>query len=90
MSLGKNDQHARDAVRSDVFDAIPKSVFATLAYRLADRLDGGNDDQAQAFAVMVEELDALALNGIVPADQARRAIKSLRPYAATRNEEEGE
>lgn len=82
----KNDGHAKEALGL-AFDAIPKSVFATLAYRLADRLEGGNDDQGRAFTVMIEELEALALNDIIPADQVKRAVKALRPNAAPREEE---
>lgn len=76
MAIGKNDWHARQAL-GRCYDAIPKSVFATLAYRLADRLNGGNDDQAEALAMMRDELQALSLNGIVPERQAALALKAL-------------
>lgn len=77
MAIGKNDQHARHDLGSETFDAIPKSIFATLAFRLADRLGGGNADRDQVFPIMVEELQALATCGIVPQDQAVRAMKAL-------------
>lgn len=77
MPINKNDHHARQDIGSDVFDAIPKSVFATLAYRLADRLAGGNNDRDAAFEIMREEIDVLALNNILPLDQAKRSVKAL-------------
>jgi hypothetical protein len=76
MPINKNDRHARAAI-GEGFDAIPKSVFGTLAYRLADRLCGGNDDRPAAFAMMREELEALGVNGIIPTDQVKRSLKAL-------------
>jgi hypothetical protein len=77
MPLNKNDMHARNDLGSAVFDAIPKSIFATLAFRLADRLGDGTADRSIAFPIMAEELAALANCGIIPADQAKRALKAL-------------
>lgn len=77
MAIGKNDQHARSDLGSQVFDAIPKSIFATLAFRLADRLGDGTADRSVVFPIMAEELAALANCGIIPADQVKRTLKAL-------------
>jgi hypothetical protein len=70
MSLGKTDAHARKHWGA-AYDAVPKSVFATLAWRLADRIG------PEAVAVALEELDALAANGIIPEIQTNRAVKAI-------------
>lgn len=69
----KHDSHARE-IWGDAYDAIPKSVFATLAHFLAARCA---DDREQIDALILAELDALS-GQIMPERQARAAIKAIR------------
>lgn len=66
MTANKNDIHARDHWGSELYDALPKSVWATVAWRLADRLAGGDEKAEDLFA---DELRALVHNGIIPEAQ---------------------
>lgn len=70
--MGKADQHARKHW-GKAYDAIPKSVFATVAWHLANfASDGGN-----AEARFVEELKAMLDNGIIDERQTKPAIKAI-------------
>jgi len=71
MAIGKNDLAAREHWGA-AYDAVPKSVYAVLAWRLADRLGEG-----EAVAICIEELEALG-GQIIDARQASRAVKSIR------------
>lgn len=65
----KNDQHARKHW-GKAYDAIPKSVFATAAWHLANLASGEIDEPGAAELRFVEELRALAQNGIISGPQA--------------------
>lgn len=68
----KADRAAIAALGS-VYEAVPKSAFALIAYHLA-RLCAGEDEHDGALARLIEEADALAANGIMP----ERHAKALR------------
>lgn len=70
MAIGTSDQHARQHWGGATYDRIPKSVFATVAWHLANLASGECDTPGAAELRFVEELRALALNGIIPAKQA--------------------
>lgn len=75
MAIGKNDAAAREHW-GVAYDQIPKSVFAVLAWRLADRLG------AYPEGICIEELRALG-NQIIDLKQADRAIKAIREGASS-------
>lgn len=77
MAIGKNDFAARDVWGDDVYDDIPKSVFALAAYYLADVCSDSPDEHGAAHTRFCEEIQALASNGIMDASQAKRAIATL-------------
>lgn len=70
----KNDGEARELF-GEAYAAIPKSVFAAAAYHLARQLHG--DTHGDAIAGVRQEVLALAANGIVTEDQAKRADNAL-------------
>lgn len=74
MALNKSDQHARDNWGS-AYDAIPKSVFATMAYYLAGACVDSAENQQQVHARILEELDALS-DQIIDGRQGRAAIRA--------------
>jgi hypothetical protein len=55
------------------YDDIPKSVFATVAWHLANVASDSCDTPGAAEARFREELAALSLSGILPETQAKRA-----------------
>lgn len=58
---------------------IPKSLFATVAWYLADvnsEKGAGNDQAIERF---IEEIIALRDNGILPSKQANKALRALMP-----------
>lgn len=71
----KNDKHARDCW-GRAYDAIPKSVFATACYHLADINSADGADNGGAWQRFVEEMDALH-NHLAPG-QADNAAKQVR------------
>lgn len=75
----KQDRAARVAWGSDAYADIPKSVFALAAWHLANVASGTADVEGSAERRMIEELTALRDGGHLPAAQADRSIKSIRP-----------
>lgn len=73
----KNDQHATETWGYDVYSAIPKSVWATVAWHLANVASGEADAPGAAERRLLDEISALAENGIIPAAQAERAKRAL-------------
>ena len=80
MGVFKNDQHARD-VWGSAYDAIPKSVFATMAYYLAGSCVDSAEDREQVDERLLQELEALS-GQIIPERQGRASIKALRAAIA--------
>lgn len=76
----KSDAHAR-RLFGDAYDAIPKSVFATMAYYLASVCSGSPDDRASVDARLLQELEALS-GQIIPERQGNAAIKAFRAAIA--------
>lgn len=70
----KQDVSARQAWGA-AYDAIPKSVFALVAWHLANVASGTADENGAAERRFVEELEALR-HGHLPPSQADRAIKA--------------
>lgn len=76
----KQDRAARMAW-GDAYNAIPKSVFALVAWHLANVASGQADTVGAAESRVIEELEALRY-GHLPQAQADRAIKSIRALVA--------
>lgn len=74
--IGKQDEHARE-LWGDAYNAIPKSVFATMAWFLAGAASDNCDDPESIVARVLEELDALR-GQVLPERQANAAIKAVR------------
>ncbi len=72
----KADQHARE-IWGEAYADIPKSVFATLAWHLANRASDTPDLPGAARKEFFDELTALTLNGIIPGPQYKRVCKAL-------------
>ena len=73
----KQDAHATEHWRWDAYAAIPKSVFATVAWHLANALSESCDAPGMAEKRFAEEIDALVASGILPAAQGKRAIAAV-------------
>lgn len=82
MAIGKNDQVARDLFGHS-YDAIPKSVFAVMAYYLAGNSVDSAEDDNQVRARILEELEALS-GQILPERQGRAAIKAFKEACAAK------
>lgn len=76
MSGFKNDGHARKHW-GEVYDDIPKAVFATVAWHLANMASGEADADGAAEKQFFDELRVLALNGIIPQSQIAQLLKKL-------------
>lgn len=76
MPVNKNDDHAR-AYWGGAYDAIPKSVFASLCWHLANLASGEADAPLAAEGRTVEEIRALAAVAILPAAQARTSLAAI-------------
>ena len=87
MPANKHDRHAREHW-GEIYDALPKSVFATVAWHLANVASGNADNPGSAKRRFISELNALVANNIIPAPQAARIRGSRRP--TWRYETEGE
>lgn len=74
MTVNKNDDEAR-ALFGEAYEAIPKSVFAAVAYHFARQIHG--DSHGDAIAGVRQEILALAANRIVTEAQAKRADNAL-------------
>lgn len=72
----KSDSAARQAWGS-VYDAIPKSAFALVAFHLSNLCAEQPDDAASIMARFLEEVDALALNGIMLEAHAKAARATI-------------
>ena len=76
MTVNKNDVHAREHWK-DVYDAIPKSVFATVAWHLANLASGEADAPAAAERMFLEEVQALGQADILPSQHVRAVIRAF-------------
>ena len=77
MSRGFKNDSAAIAHWGNAYGAIPKSAFALIAYHLANLAAEQPDTFESVCARVVEEADALALNGIMPAAHAETIRKAL-------------
>lgn len=66
----KADSAARAAL-GGVYDSVPKSAFALIAYHLANLCADEPDVYGSVLTRLIEEADALALNGIMPEQHAK-------------------
>ena len=73
----KQDAHASEHWGWDVYATVPKSVFATVAWHLANALSESCDTPGMAEKRFAEEIDALVANGILPAAQGKRALAAI-------------
>ena len=76
MGTTKNDGHAHRHWGA-AYDAIPKSVWASVAWHLANLASGECDTPGAAEMRFAEEVGALADNGIIPKPQAIAAVRAL-------------
>lgn len=74
----KNDRHARHHW-GEAYDAIPKSVFATVAWHLANLASGEADVEGAAEKQFFDELRALVANNIIPKEQLASLLKLAGP-----------
>src|SRR5690349_19188372 len=79
MGVSKDDGHAKRHWGEKAYAAIPKSVFATLAWHLANANSGKADEPGAAEVAAMQELEALA-DQIMPAKQALAAIRAIKRY----------
>lgn len=76
----KKDKAARDAWGA-AYDAIPKSVFALVAWHLANVASDSADSPGAAETRFAEEIQALGLGGHLDKAQALAAIKELANFS---------
>lgn len=76
MAIGKNDEAAR-RYWGDAYDHIPKSVFALVAWHLANRCSGNCDHPGAAEAEFIAEIRALFKADIMDVAQAKRTLNAL-------------
>lgn len=76
MAANKNDRHAR-IWWGDLYDSLPKSVFATAAWHLANVASESPDSDGAAEKRFFEELKALVANGMIPKQQVSRLFKDF-------------
>lgn len=81
MGAVKLEEHAREHW-GPVFDAIPKSVFATVAWHLANIASDNLDQDGAAETRFLEELQALGQNNIIPSEQLRRTLAAIQRAAS--------
>lgn len=72
----KQDDHAA-RYWGDAYDAIPKSVFATVAWHLANLASGTADAAGAAEAAFRSELTVLMNGGVIPEAQGKRALAAI-------------
>lgn len=72
----KIEHHAFDHW-GKVYHAVPKSVWATLAWHLANEASGTCDVEGAAARKVVEELRVLNENEIIPKAQVARCLQAF-------------
>lgn len=75
MSIGKNDSTARH-LYGEAYDKIPKSVFAVMAWYLADACSDEGVGNNGELARLEEELKALR-GQVLDERQANRALAAI-------------
>jgi hypothetical protein len=88
--ITKNDALALRHYDGGAYAAIPKSAFAILAWHLGNLASGACGADGAAEARLIEEADALALNGLLPEAHAKAIRKALAGVAAQFDQDEGE
>ena len=74
----KINGHAAEYWGSDTLKDVPKAVWATVAWHLANVMSGSADSEGAAEEAFLAELLALAEAGIIPAQQAKSSAASIR------------
>lgn len=74
----KHDASAREHWGSDLYDRIPKSVFAVAAWHLANIASEQPDGLAAAEARFRQEIEALTASGLIPERQGKAALAAIR------------
>lgn len=77
VGVMKQDAHAAAHWGDAIYSALPKSVFATVAWHLANALSESCDAPGMAEKRFLEEIDALVANNILPSAQGKRAKEVL-------------
>ena len=80
MSAGKHDAVAAALWSRDLYDKIPKAVFAVIAWHFAARISGEPDTEGSAERAFAEELKILRDGGHLDEAQADRALKAFRGF----------
>lgn len=76
-TANKDDASAREAIGFDAYDAIPKSVFAHVAFQFAMRI--GDEFTAEAARrEIMKEIDALAAAEFVTEGQRKSAARGFK------------
>ena len=77
-NLRFSDGKAVELWGNDVYDAIPKSVFAVAAWHLANLSSEDPDGEGQAQERFCEEVTTIAENGIIEPAQAKRVLAAFK------------
>jgi hypothetical protein len=72
----RSDDEAR-SVWGAAYEAIPKSIFALVAWQLANRGARNHDGHALGYGEVVDALNALAAEGIITAEQHGASIAAI-------------
>ncbi len=75
--LNNKTGNALDLFPNGVFDAIPKSVFAVVAWHLANICAEEGADNGGAPRRFLQEVFTLRQNGLLDSEQATRVIKAI-------------
>jgi hypothetical protein len=76
MGITKNDSHAKE-LWGAAYDDIPKSVFATVAWHLANLCSDRADTPGAALERFISEIEVLRDNEMIPKPQAIAALRKL-------------
>jgi len=75
--MGKKDYTAMQHWGEEIYQAIPKSVFALACWHLADACSDSGVGNGESEKRFIEEIECLRDNGIIDKAQAKRAIAAL-------------
>lgn len=81
--MSKNDQTAIDLWGRAAYDGTPKSVFATIAWHLADLASGTAGGDGAAVMRFLAELRALGHCGAIDPAQIRAVVRAFEKQADT-------
>lgn len=80
--ITKKSDHAHALWGYDALHAIPKSVFATVAWHLANRISATCDQPGAAESSFLDELAALNACGVIDDAQFKVSAKAIRSTTA--------